>query len=384
MKVLETKKQLLYFCLIVLSLLIFIFFYLGKMSFYFNNLNSYVWLLLGILALFLTFNDHQRVKGRAERIQTVFIIVTITLIIYFLSGLVVGYANTPYNTSLPGILRNLWLIIFVDIAKVYYRAAIIYFSKNKLWNYVFITLLFILVDTSIYAFINQSVDAISTFKNFFHILVPIIIKNSILTYLIINSGFLTALTYILPRALVSILVPIFPNYDWFLMAAKEMILAVVIIIAISQIDAKKVLKLSKRRLRKTRSKVFIPTIILIIMLTAFMAGLFSYVPLGIMSNSMWPEIKRGDVVIAHRMSVEEMHKLTKNDIIKFSRDRAYVVHRIISIEENDRGLWFQTKGDNNNAPDSDLVHEKQIFGKVVSKVPLIGYPTVWLSEYLNK
>jgi len=376
-------KSFLYSILIFLAIVIFIFFQMGERGLYSNVYSPIIWLGLLITALLFTVHEKQRVKARGERIQTVFIVVLVILIVYFLSGLLTGYANTPYNTSLNGILRNLWIIVFVDIAKIYFRATIVHFSQKRFIYYFIITCLFILVDTGIYSFINQATTPVATFTNFFLILFPIIIKNIVLTYLIVSSGFFTALTYVLPRSIVFILVPVFPDYDWFLIAIKEVVFALAIYASINYINIQKTIRLSRRKIKKSKPIFVLPVIIFVILLAAFMVGVFKYSPLGIMSNSMFPNIQRGDVVIVRDVPIEKMQKLEKNDIIKFGYEGSYIVHRIIDVIEDEKGIWFQTQGDNNNAPDRNLVHQSQVFGVVVGRIAKVGYPSVWLSEYFN-
>ncbi len=383
MRKVDMRYKVLYGFLIVLIGIVFFNFYFLELARYFNTLQPFIWLGLLILALLFTIRERQRVRGRVERIQSVFIVVMLVMIFYFLSGLLTGYANTPYDNSFVGIMRNLWLLVFVDVAKLYYRATIIHFSKKRMSYYVLITVLFILVDTGIYSFINQATDSVKFFEMFFQVLLPIIIKNIIITYLLVTSGFLTAATYILPRALISIMVPVFPNYDWFLTATKEIVLAVLIYAAINYINYRKVLQVSSRKIKRHNTIPLYPVIVLILLLTGFMAGFFKYSPLGIMSNSMYPNIQRGDAVITEDISSEKMHKLQKDDIIKFIYDNNYIVHRIVEVVEDDGEIWFVTKGDNNDAPDADLVHTKQVVGVVVFRIPIIGYPSVWLSEYFT-
>lgn len=96
----------------------------------------------------------------------------------------------------------------------------------------------------------------------------------------------------------------------------------------------------------------------------------------IISPSMDPTIKVEDAIIILR---EEPTDLKVGDIITFlSSDPRYsgltITHRIVGIEKSENGdLFFRTKGDNNNAEDSALVSSKNIFGRVILKIPKIGY-----------
>ena len=96
----------------------------------------------------------------------------------------------------------------------------------------------------------------------------------------------------------------------------------------------------------------------------------------IISPSMAPTIKVQDAIVIKR---QEKEKLKKNDIITFySTDPRYagviVTHRIIGIEKSSSGeIMYRTKGDNNNTPDATLVKYENIQGRVVLKIPKIGY-----------
>lgn len=96
----------------------------------------------------------------------------------------------------------------------------------------------------------------------------------------------------------------------------------------------------------------------------------------IISPSMVPTIKVEDAIIILRQEPEE---LEVGDIITFlSSDPRYsgltITHRIVGIEKSENGdIFFRTKGDNNNTEDTALVSSKNVFGRVILKIPKIGY-----------
>ena len=126
--------------------------------------------------------------------------------------------------------------------------------------------------------------------------------------------------------------------------------------------------------------IYIPIIVLMIMLICFVAGLFKYKPVAIMSNSMKPKFSRGDVVIISDIEQKDVGNLKIGDIIVYRLDNSRVIHRIAEIKEYNGKLFFRTKGDNNPTVDRDYVEKEQILGVVEMVIPKIGYPTVWLSE----
>lgn len=96
----------------------------------------------------------------------------------------------------------------------------------------------------------------------------------------------------------------------------------------------------------------------------------------IISPSMVPAINVYDAIVVRRAEPEE---LEIGDVITFlSSDPRYsgltITHRIVGIEKSDTGdLYFRTKGDNNNTEDSSLVKDANINGKVILRIPKIGY-----------
>lgn len=97
----------------------------------------------------------------------------------------------------------------------------------------------------------------------------------------------------------------------------------------------------------------------------------------VMSGSMLPTIQVKDIVVTKKVPEE---KLEVGDIITFiSPDTRFggisVTHRIIEkyYDESIGSYSYRTQGDNNNVADSVLVPNKNILGKVILKVPKLGY-----------
>ena len=102
----------------------------------------------------------------------------------------------------------------------------------------------------------------------------------------------------------------------------------------------------------------------------------------VLTGSMLPEIKVYDVVVTKKVDAAD---LKEGDVITFaSSDQRFlgtiITHRIIKKNPptETQGYTFQTRGDNNNVADSALVLEDNIFGKVILKIPKLGY----LQEFL--
>lgn len=94
------------------------------------------------------------------------------------------------------------------------------------------------------------------------------------------------------------------------------------------------------------------------------SSIFGYTTLEVVSGSMEPTIKIGDIILVD--TNDKNYKV--NDIVTFyDINGSFVTHRIVSID-NDQMV---TKGDNNNTVDSKTNLNK-IIGKYVCKVPFVG------------
>ena len=151
-------------------------------------------------------------------------------------------------------------------------------------------------------------------------------------------------------------------------------------------DSLKILKKSK--LRKSVSIIEYVIIFLVIFVNAVLIieslnnpnktpSFFGKKAFVIISGSMIPEIQIGDVVI-----VDETDNVKVGDIIAFRRESTVIVHRIVKEMNVKENVMYQTKGDNNNVEDPELVEVSSIEGVCVGKIPYIGKILMWLYNNL--
>jgi len=94
--------------------------------------------------------------------------------------------------------------------------------------------------------------------------------------------------------------------------------------------------------------------------------------LTVQSGSMEPAIKMGSVVF-----VKSQDNYQKGGIITFKNSnnpKETTTHRIIDIKKENNLIQYQTRGDANNAPDSQWADNSLVVGKVKFAIPYIGYP----------
>jgi len=89
------------------------------------------------------------------------------------------------------------------------------------------------------------------------------------------------------------------------------------------------------------------------------------------SGSMQPIIKVGDLVVVNT----QLGKYQIGDIVAFKDvqdPKLITTHRVVSIKTKDNKVFYQTKGDANNAADKSLVSSQNIIGKATTRLPYLG------------
>lgn len=336
------------------------------------------WLILLIIVFRLKIK--QKIYNRRLKYQTIFILVTCYLIIYFLSGLITGYGKNPLYLDLNLFIKNIWYFIIPIICEEYIRNIMLDSNRdNKVFIYITM-ILFILIDIDLYQTISSIDNNIILFKMIFSIMIPVIVKNILYTYLSLNVGYIGVLIIRILLELTNISLPILPNLNWFYLTLLELFLFFIVFILIKNINDNKRKKL---RIKKKFNIKYIVFVFIFISLFLFINGNLKYKPVSIISNSMYPIIKRGDVVIVEQKIIE--NDIKTGDIIAFNSSDTLVVHRIYFIEKhNDGNDLYITKGDNNNLVDNVKIHFNDIKGIVKARIPKIGYPSVWLNDFFKE
>jgi len=95
----------------------------------------------------------------------------------------------------------------------------------------------------------------------------------------------------------------------------------------------------------------------------------NYSVMVVKSGSMEPAIRTGSIV-----AVKPANEYRIGDIITFRTGRDEpTTHRVVEVRNENGSESYVTQGDANNAPDSDVVEQNQVVGKVLFSVPYAGY-----------
>lgn len=347
--------------------------------------NSYINPILWIgIALYAYKYDgiYSRFKNKVSNYKSVIVFILFYIIIYFCSGLLFGFAHTPYSHSLINICKNIWRIVIPIFCMEITRDICINRNKDNKWFIVICTILFIVLELNIDSLIVSSKTSKELFENICSIVLPLIFTNIMYTYYCLKGSFKLVLIYRLPLEILFLLVPVFPDHDWFVKACFGIIMPVLFILILRRVSDERGLRTEKNR-QKESLFGYIPFFGICILLVLFMVGVFKYEPVAIVSNSMVPVFSRGDVVIYEKVSDNALKNIENNSIIIYNRDGKYVVHRVIDRWLDGNEVLYLTKGDANNGDDGIPVKANQIIGVYKLHAKFVGYPSVWLNDLFN-
>lgn len=375
---------------VILSLIIFlsIIFELTGLSTSFGSYYSYVikpllWIFIGIITFFFFKNEiTPNLKYKKEVSFYVIVATLIYFVIYFSLGYLKGFAHNPYDGTINGLLLNLWTFIPAILVKEYVRFYMINnVGKKKILIWAFlISLLFTLIDINIYKLDTYFLNGITTLEFIMQTFIPSLITNLFLTYITYYAGFKAPILYLsLPQIALYIL-PILPDIEWSLTSILNCTIPFFTYIYINYMINKMDKTLKKKENKVVDLKGWTVMILIMVLMILFGIGIFPIEPLVIASNSMYPKIKKGDIVIIKDIDVNDVKK---GDVIRYRMDGYFVVHRVVMISKDKDGLYFITKGDNNSDIDLYPVRPSQVDGIVKIDVPYVGYPTLIVSKLLN-
>jgi len=98
----------------------------------------------------------------------------------------------------------------------------------------------------------------------------------------------------------------------------------------------------------------------------------------VQSGSMEPEIKTGSIIV-----IREEEEYLKNDIVTIrvpNGEGETYTHRISEVTNEGKLI---TKGDANDSADPETISQEDIIGKLLFKIPLLGYLGAFLKTQIG-
>ena len=345
----------------------------------FRILRVLIWIMFAIYLLFFYENQHYQDKRlQKQLLYCIGVIYLIYYILYFMIGIRIGFSHNPYNVTVSGMLENIILTIPIFLIQEYVRYYLFSTTKEEQKGILALTLAFVFTFANFNILTDvryfQSLSGVGYL--FLFLLIPYFVKDLMLSFLCNFGGYLVSISYLLIPYLVLYTMPILPTLDPKLVTIFELLALFLLFLITSSLVWKEKTKNYHIPSLKTGIVYFVVIIVFLFL------GV-KVVPentLVIASNSMYPSIHRGDIVLIQK---KPFSSVQKDDIIKYRLDNQYIVHRVVEVKFNQKQeKYFVTKGDNNNEVDLYPVMEDQYEGVVVGKIPFLGYPRLILNDIL--
>lgn len=298
----------------------------------------------------------------------------IYLLSMFLGGVLDGFGKSPSSFTLLGILANLAFVGSLLAGTELSRAYLI----NSLGRKDSIFIMFLI--STFFTFLSLQLQAILGLNSQVQYLnylgttvLPALAENTLTTYLAFLGGPFAALIYQGVLKGFTWFCPVLPNLSWMtktLVGTLGPFLSLLLVQYLYQREAKEI---SKVTLKKENPAYWILTSVASVLIIWFVVGLFPFYPSVIVTGSMEPLIRPGDVVLIKKITGAEVQQ---GDVIHFRLDKITVTHRVIAINDTEKERQFLTKGDNNDTADIKPVASPQVKGKVVRVIPKLGWLTL--------
>lgn len=340
-------------------------------------------ILLSSLFLIYGYRKDKRTKLKDDILKNTLFFVIITFAIVYLLGFFTGFLKNAYSLKINKIFENILSPIIIIVAVEFIRYIFISSNKDKKNHIVCFTIMFILLELVI----TIRTPLNYNFKNVFEIIssavLPIIVKNMSLSYLTYQSGLKSSLLYRLVMDLYKYILPIFPDLGDYFNSMILITLPTMIYISTSSIVEQYNKEQIEHDFQEKTFKLYdIPVAIILLVIIMLVSGVFKYQMLGVGSNSMKPQISKGDAVIIKKITRDE--EIKKGDIIVYKSDNKIIIHRLVKIKTEDNEKIYVAKGDANNSEDNIEIKIKDIKGKVIVKIPYIAYPSIFMSELFSQ
>ena len=375
------NKRSLVILTIIIFVLLFDLFIFKKLDKY--SICVFIFLLIGLSYYLIGF---RKVKSRYDKdiILTIFIYVFIYYIIIYLSGLFIGFTRNIYSLNFISIIKNILpVLIFITLVEILRYILNSQIKDNK-WLLVLSSIVFTLIDTVL-------IIKVTDFGNFYKVLntfglfvLPSLSKNMFLTFLTTKSSYKPCLIYRYLMEIPKYILPIIPNFGNYLESVLYILVPLLIFLSICNIfDKLKRRNVIIKNKKNIGNYIYTVLSVFLIVLICTSSGLFKYRTFVIATGSMTPNINKGDMVIIENITEEEKKNLSVGDIIAFKMDNKTVVHRIINKINTSSGVFYSTKGDNNNSPDGYLLDIDNIVGLEKFRIRYIGYPTIAIYDRIK-
>lgn len=304
----------------------------------------------------------------------------IFLSIRYLIGAFLGKLSaTPYDISPVGILYNLISLVPALAAREsireYALGTAFRVRRAPVFKALIITLLFALLEInfSTALVLKNTADTVTYIARD---VVPVILKSMVLSILVYYGGARAGAVYSLAVAVFQRIFPFLPSLPW--LADSALGISFPVLFSFFLIEKYHSLTGEMAKKEEGNAAAYAAGLMCAVLFSWFVVGVFPIYPSVVLTGSMEPDIRPGDAILVRKLTEEkEIYQLQSGDIINFKREDITITHRILGVIKDEAGnVSFQTKGDNNQSPDTEIVAPNDINGMVIKVIPKVGIPVL--------
>lgn len=337
------------------------------------------WILIAVYTFFSEKPGiHSKLKFTEFYLLIMLVCAVLYLISYFMIGTIDGFGLNIYDTSFFGIVKNLLVLGTAVILKEWVRNFLIN-SVQKRFAVIFGVFIIL-----VFSFTEVNLDTFSKLKTLEEVfsyisknILPVVFYNVFMTVAAYILGFYGTAIYAALTKFPIWVVRILPNFRWITLLLVGALLPLMFTIVLRSISQKKATRGKRQEMKQASPYSWIATAVVSVLTVWFALGIFPIFPTAIVSDSMKPDISRGDIVLLQKV---DPNTLEEQDVILYSLDNIQVFHRIIKIQYVQGVKQYTLKGDNNKYQDPKPVLGEQIVGKHIATIPYIGWPGVLLQQ----
>ena len=367
--------------LFLFEIIIIIFLTLNSFISSILNYKNVLFLLILLLIIFKFVFGFERSNNRynKETIINLLIVILTCFILYYLSGLIIGFVKTEQLVNSYGFINFLFPFSLTLVLKEILRFNILKKGENNKVLLILTIVMFILFDVTF----NLKNGFIGTrYSKFLFLaltLLPSISRNVTATYIAKKVSFIPNILWLLIVNLYANIIPIVPNTGSYIRSLIMFLFPIVVFYTIYMFFKNRKMEKPLNYIKdKYRLLGISLTGIFVAFVVYFSSGFFRYYAIAVATGSMNPNILVGDVVIVDQKY--DLASVKVGDILACKYDNKIIVHRIIKIVKSGEEMFYYTKGDANTSVDNYSITRDMVVGIVKVKVPYIGLPTVWLND----
>lgn len=378
-KINNKNKSLILLSIILMYLLMYKTLILNKFLFYEEFItSSFLIIMVGLSVLVLGVRKTKTSSLEKTIFAYVFTYVCIYFSIIYLIGFFNGFLKNSYSLNLESVFMNTICPLFYIICLEIIRFVLLQSNKKDKETCTIITVAIIFFEIFYYSGLYNFTTLDNVLEFLCLLVLKTIVENVLLSYMSRNFGYKVAILYRLTLSIYVYFIPILPDLGTLLNSIFNVVFPFAMWVQLTKLNSEELGRennVYRPNLLGYRDYFVYGTLVCLFILVS---NLFPIKLVSIATGSMSPTIKVGDAVLINGYVNKD--NIKKGDVIALRHNDEVVVHRVIEIEEKNNEKIYKTKGDYNNSADSFETRKENIEGVVAIRVPLIGYPALFLTN----